>query len=159
MKLDRFDITILNTLHHDGRVSWAQLSEKINLSSSATQRRVQALQEAGIIQNFSVELNYPALGYNVQVFVQVKINRHDSEAAQQFREAVLKYPEVKACHKISGNTDFILHVMEKDLTSFSLFLENKILYLPSVKDATSSIVLEAIKETSSPLMEFKSELA
>lgn len=151
MTLDSFDIAILNHLRVDARISWAKLGEHISLSASATQRRVQSLEQAGIIRHFTIALDSAALGQEVRAFVQVKITRHDSQAATQFKQAVLTYPEVQACHKISGNTDFMLNVTAKDLPSFSQFLENKILYLPGVKDASSSIVLESIKEYGQPV--------
>ena len=145
MHLDNFDQTILNILEAEGRISWRQMAERINLSASACQRRVQAMQAAGMVRHFTVACDYVKLGYEVRAFVQVKITRHDSSVTRQFKEAVLAYPEVLSCHKITGNVDFILEVVARDLRSFGVFIENKILYLPGVIDATSSIVLEDLK--------------
>ncbi len=146
MHLDQYDTRILNLLKSDARMSWSKLAERIHLSASAAQRRVQAMQEAGIIRYFTLAIDNMAMGQNVRAFVQVKIARHDGQATREFIDAVLTYPQVQSCHKISGNTDFMLNVLEKDLQSFSVFLEKRILYLPGVVDATSSIVLESIKE-------------
>jgi Lrp/AsnC family leucine-responsive transcriptional regulator len=151
MELDRYDWALLNALRADGRISWIKLAEMVNLSPSATQRRAQALQEAGVIRHYSLVPDYPALGYIVQAFVRVKIDRHSADAAKEFRNAILRYSEVESCHKISGNSDFLLHVVASDLPQFAQFLENKILYLPGVNDATSSIVLESIKEAGRPV--------
>ena len=146
MTLDRYDWLILKALMQDGRASWAGLAEQLHLSASSIQRRTQALQQAGIIRHFTVALDNHALGHTVCAFVQVRINRHDARAAQQFHEAVISYAEVEACHKISGNTDFMLNITAPDLPRFARFLENRILYLPGVVDASSSIVLETVKE-------------
>ncbi|HPQ93968.1 MAG: Lrp/AsnC family transcriptional regulator [Thiothrix sp.] len=146
MTLDRYDWLIIYALRQDGRTSWARLAEQLHLSASSIQRRTQALQQAGIIRHFTVALDNRALGHEVRAFVQVRINRHDPKAARQFHDAVIGYPEVEACHKISGNTDFMLNITAPDLPRFARFLENRILYLPGVVDARSSIVLETIKE-------------
>lgn len=146
MTLDRYDIAILNCLRADARMSWVQLAEQVSLSASAAQRRVQSLQEKGIIRHFTVALDHQSLGHAVRAFVQVKIARHDDKAVQQFRDAVLAYESVEACYKVSGNMDFMLNIVSEDLASFGHFLEKKILYLPSVMDAVSFIVLESLKE-------------
>lgn len=146
MDLDRYDWQILQRLRQDGRLSWAKMAEELNLSATSIQRRAQALQAAGIIRHFTIAVDNQALGQEVRAFVQVKINRHERKAVEDFQQAVLSYPEVEACHKISGNTDFMLNIVAADLAQFAWFLENKILYLPGVLDAASSIVLEAVKE-------------
>ncbi len=146
MKLDHYDKSIINYLQADARISWLKLAERIHLSAPATQRRVQAMQAAGVIRHFTLVLDNKSMGMEVRAFVQVKIARHDRKATQQFKNAVLKHSQVQSCHKISGSTDFMLNVVATDLHSFSTFLENQILYLSGVIDATSSIVLESIKE-------------
>lgn len=146
MQLDGFDLKILNLLESDGRMSWKMISEQVNLSASACQRRVQSLQEKGIIRHFTFAYNHIPMGYEIRAFVQVKITRHDNKTTKQFKDAVLTYPEVSSCYKMTGNTDFILDVVAKDLKSFGLFIENKILYLPGVIDAISAMVLENVKE-------------
>ncbi|MEZ5479417.1 MAG: Lrp/AsnC family transcriptional regulator [Thiolinea sp.] len=144
--MDRYDWAILEALRQDGRKSWAKLAEELNLSASSLQRRTQAMQENGIIRHFTVAVNNRAIGREVRAFVQVKINRHDPQAAEAFYHAIIHYPEVEACHKISGSTDFMLNITAANLAGFAQFLENKILYLPGVMDASSSIVLQDIKE-------------
>jgi Lrp/AsnC family transcriptional regulator, leucine-responsive regulatory protein len=145
MHSDKFDLEILQLLGKNSRLSWRELGEKVNLSASSCQRRVQALQEKGIIRHFTTACDYVSLGFDVKAFVEVKINRHDNKVTQQFKDAVIQYPEVISCHKITGNIDFILEVIAKDLRSFGLFIEKKILYLPGVIDASSTMVLEDLK--------------
>lgn len=151
MQLDRFDIALITALESAGRISWRELAERVNLSASACQRRVNALQDKGVIRHFTLACHYGKLGYAVRAFVQVKVARNDSTVIQQFKTAVLAYSEVLACHKITGNVDFILDVVERDLLSFGQFIENRILYLPGVIDATSAIVLEQLKEHGQPV--------
>lgn len=143
--MDKYDARILITLQEDGRISWAKLAERINLSPSACQRRVEALCERGVIENFTVNLNEEALGNYVKAFVAVNIDRQNTTLAEQFRRRVREHPQVQACHMISGAIDFILEVVAEDLDAFGNFIDGELLSMPAVKDASSSIVLKVVK--------------
>ena len=143
--MDRYDARILSELQSDGRISWARLAEKISLSPSACQRRVEALIERGIIESFTVNLNEAALGNHVKAFVSVNIDRQNTDLAQDFRRRVREHPQVQACHMISGTIDFMLEVVAKDLDAFGNFIDGELLSMPAVKDASSSIVLKVVK--------------
>jgi DNA-binding Lrp family transcriptional regulator len=109
--MDRFDTAIVSTLQSDGRITWSQLATEVNLSASAVQRRVEALVERGVIENFTVNLNEDALGHAVKVFVTVHVERQDTGLAEDFRRRVREHPQVQACHMISGSADFMLEVV------------------------------------------------
>lgn len=143
--LDRFDTAILSALQADGRMTWSELAGKVNLSASAVQRRVEALVERGVIENFTVNLDEVALGYNVKAFVAVNVERQNTEMAEEFRRRIREHPQVQACHMISGTIDFMLEVVATDLDSFAGFIDGVLLRLPAVKDASSSIVLKVVK--------------
>jgi DNA-binding Lrp family transcriptional regulator len=143
--MDKYDTRILSTLQEDGRITWLQLAERINLSASACQRRVESLAERGVIQNFTVNLNEAALGHSVKAFVAVNMDRQDTKLAENFRRQVREHPQVQACHMISGGIDFMLEVVASDLDSFGNFIEGDLLSMPAVKDASSSIVLKVVK--------------
>lgn len=143
--MDRYDARILSALQADGRQSWARLAEKISLSPSACQRRVEALIDRGVIENFTVNLNEDALGHHVKAFVSVNIDRQNTRLAQDFRRRVREHPQVQACHMISGTIDFMLEVVAKDLDAFGNFIDGELLSMPAVKDASSSIVLKVVK--------------
>lgn len=144
--LDRYDVALLTALQQHARLSWVELAERASLSASAAQRRVRALQENGVIERYGTRINARAVGYEVSAFVAVSVERQNFQLAQQFRDALLDMPEVLECHLLSGSIDFMLLVVAKDLQSFGAFIQRKILSLPGVKDATSSIVLEQIKK-------------
>ena len=150
--LDAIDQKILRELQSDGRLPWVDLGERVNLSASACQRRVQALLERGVIDRVAAQINPEALGFEVEAFVSVYVDRQDVKLAQQFREAIRKYPEVQACHMMTGQVDYLLRVVAKDLKSYGRFVEEKILGMPGVKDASSSIVLDRIKTSSFDLL-------
>ena len=143
--MDRYDARILSALQKDGRITWSQLASEINLSPSACQRRVEALVDKGIIENFTVNLNEEKLGHNVKAFVAVNIDRQNTGLAEDFRRRVKEHPQVQACDMISGTIDFMLEVVAKDLDDFGNFIDGELLRMPAVKDASSSIVLKLVK--------------
>ncbi len=149
--LDQRDRKILRELQADGRLSWVDLAERVNISATACQRRVQALFDKGIIEGISARIDLEALGYEVEAYVSVYVDRQDVELAQKCREAIRDYPEVQACRMMTGQVDYLLRVVATDLKSFGRFIEEKILRLPGVKDASSSIVLDRIKAGSNDL--------
>jgi len=137
--MDRYDALILRALQDDGRIRWSHLAKRVNLSASACQRRVEALEEDGVIAGFTVKLNEKALG------VEVKVDRQSTDLAQDFRRKVLEHPQVQACHMVSGSIDFMLEVVASDLDAFGRFIDGDLLSMPAVKDASSSIVLNVVK--------------
>ena len=149
--MDEKNRKILHELQKDGRISWVELAERVSLSAAACQRRVQSLIDSGVIDGIYARINPEALGYEVEAFVSVYVDRQDVKLAQQFRRAIRKFPEVQACHMMTGQVDYLLRVVAKDLKSYGRFVEDKILGMPGVKDASSSIVLDRIKTSSSDL--------
>ena len=148
VSVDTIDEKILRELQRDGRISWVELGERVNLSPSACQRRVQALTERGVITGFGAQINPVAMGYDIEAYLSVRVERHDVKRAQEFRKAILRYPEVLTCRMMTGDIDFLLRVIAKDVRSYGRFVEEKILSLPGVTDASTSIVLDQIKTNS-----------
>lgn len=143
--MDKFDAAILDALKANARMSWVRLAERINLSTSACQRRVEALRKQGVIEGFTVSLNEKALGHNVKAFVAVTVDRQNPQLANEFRHWVNGQTQIKTCHMISGTSDYMLEVVATDLEAFGHFLDSELLELTAVKDATSSIVLGRVK--------------
>jgi Lrp/AsnC family leucine-responsive transcriptional regulator len=144
--LDRYDLAILAALQGDARMTWLELGEAVSLSATAAQRRVRALRDAGVIRRFTVDLSRQRLGQEVRAFVSVNVDRRDVELAERFRRTIGAYPEVQACYKLSGSVDFLLDVVASDIASYGRFLDECVLSLPGVKDASSAIVLDTIKD-------------
>ena len=143
--MDRYDTAILSALQEDGRMTWSQLAHQVSLSASAVQRRVESLLQRGVIENFTVNLSEAALGHSVKAFVTVNVERQNTELAEDFRRRVRDHPQVQACHMISGSIDFMLEIVASDLDSFGKFIDDELLRMPAVKDASSSIVLKIVK--------------
>ena len=142
LDIDNVDRRILTILRDDGRISWVQLSERVNLSPSACQRRVEAMQASGLIKRFSVDLDGDRLGLTVQAFISVKVERQNIGTAEGFRDKVTHYPEVMGFYKLSGNIDYLIHLRVRDIPALSEFIDRRLLALDGVVDASSSIVLE-----------------
>jgi Lrp/AsnC family leucine-responsive transcriptional regulator len=146
LHLDSYDHKILTALQQDGRITWLKLAEIVSLSAAAVQRRVEALQEKGIIRRFTIAIDPMQFGHAVHAFVSVNVDRQRVELAEEFRRTIQGYPEVQACYMATGNVDFLLDVVAEDLHSYGRFIEEKILRLSGVKDASSTIVLDTVKE-------------
>lgn len=144
--LDRTDLRILRELQRDGRLPIVELAERVSLSATACQRRVRKLEESGVIERYAAVLSPAALGHQVEAFVRVSIERQSRDVTQAFEEAIRKRPEVRACYVMTGDLDFLLHVLVPDLQAFAEFSMKILIGLPGVKDVRSSLVLDAIKK-------------
>ena len=144
--LDRTDLRILRELQRDGRMPVVELAEKVSLSATACQRRLRKLEDSGVIERYAAVLNPAALGQTIQAFVRVSIERQSKDLAEAFEAAIKRQPEVRACYVMTGDLDFLLHVLVPDLQAFAEFSMKVLIGLPGVKDVRSSLVLEAVKQ-------------
>jgi Lrp/AsnC family leucine-responsive transcriptional regulator len=145
IQLDRTDLQLLAELQRQGRLTNAELAERVHLSPSACLRRVQRLERSGVIAGYRVELDAEHLGLGLQVFVRVQLEKHDAGYVERFTNAVQGWNEVVACHALSGDMDYLLHVVVEDLDHFSRFLLDRLLNESGVADVNSSIVLRTVK--------------
>ena len=145
VSLDRTDLRLLAEIQRHGRATNAELAQKVNLSPSACLRRTQRLEEAGVIGGYAAWLHPQAVGLGLQAFVRVQLSKHGSEAIARFDDAVALWDEVVACHALTGDMDYLLHVYVRDLDHFSAFLLDKLLNAAGVADVNSSFVLRTVK--------------
>lgn len=146
-RLDRTDLALLAALQASGRISNAELAERVNLSASACLRRVQRLEESGVIAGYAALIDPARVGLGLQAFVRVQLAKHDAEAIAGFTHKVNDWDEVVACHALTGDMDYLLHVIVSDLDHFSRFLLDQLLNNSGVADVNSSFVLRAVKQT------------
>jgi Lrp/AsnC family transcriptional regulator, leucine-responsive regulatory protein len=147
--LDKFDIAILKELQADGRLSNAELAQRVGLSAAPCWRRVRALEEAGYIKGYHAEIDRHRIGLGVLAFVRLDANRNTGELTREMEEAIRKIPEIVSCHYISGAGTFELQVVSRDLDSFSQFARKVLINLPNVKDLHTSFSLGEVKASSS----------
>ena len=144
--LDRIDLALLAVLQAEGRISNAELAERVNLSASACLRRVQRLEASGVIAGYAALIDPARVGLGLQAFVRVQLAKHDAEAIAEFTRRVNGWDEVVACHALTGDMDYLLHVIVQDLDHFSRFLLDRLLNNSGVADVNSSFVLRAVKQ-------------
>lgn len=142
---DRTDLQLLAELQRGARLTNAELAERVHLSASACLRRVQRLERDGVIAGYRAEVDPDALGLSLQAFVRVQLTRHDAEAVAAFARHVNDWDEVVACHALTGDMDYLLHVVVRDLEHFSRFLLDRLLTQAGVADVNSSFVLRTVK--------------
>ena len=145
-RLDRIDLALLAVLQAQGRISNAELAERVNLSASACLRRMQRLEESGVIAGYAALVDPAKVGLGLQAFVRVQLAKHDAEAIAEFTRRVNDWDEVVACHALTGDMDYLLHVIVQDLDHFSRFLLDRLLNNSGVADVNSSFVLRAVKQ-------------
>jgi len=143
--IDQRDSAILRELMRDGRLTNAELAERVNLSPSACLRRLQRLESEGVIVGYGARLEPRRLGLGLQAFVRVQLEKHDQAAIGHFVDSVQAWDEVVACHALTGDMDYLLHVYVRDLEHFSRFLLDRLLNAGGVADANSSFVLRTVK--------------
>ena len=143
--LDKFDWLILNELQNEGRLSNAELAERVGLSAAPCWRRVRALEAAGIITGYRAQIDRHKVGLDVLAFVRLDAERNRGDVTRELEEAIRKIPEVIACHYISGTGTFELQVISKDLNTFSAFARDVLINLPNVKDLHTSFSLGEVK--------------
>ena len=143
--LDKFDWLILNELQKDGRLSNAELAQRVGLSAAPCWRRVRALENAGYIQGYRAVIDHHKVGLDVLAFVRLDAERNRGDVTRELEEAIRKIPEVISCHYISGTGTFELQVMARDLNAFSTFAREVLINLPNVKDLHTSFSLGEVK--------------
>ncbi len=143
---DRTDLAILALLQREGRLTNAELAERVNLSPSACLRRVQRLEADGVIGGYAARVEPKAVGLGLQAFVRVQLSSHGAVAVQTFVERVQGWDDVVACHALTGDMDYLLHVIVEDLEHFSRFLLDHLLNDSGVADVNSSFVLRTVKQ-------------
>ena len=143
--LDRTDLRLLALLQRNGRATNSDIAAQVNLSPSACLRRIQRLESAGVVAGYAARLDPKALGLGLQAFVRVQLEKHGAPGIERFVRAVQDWDEVVACHALTGDMDYLLHVYVRDLEHFSRFLLDRLLDASGVADVNSSFVLRTVK--------------
>ncbi len=147
MKLDIFDTRIIAELQRDARQTNQALAEKVGLSPTPCLRRVRRLEKDGVIKKFRAEINRKSVGLDLTIFVYVKVTRHQDEEAATFVKTVCGWPEVLACHLVSGEMDFLLEVVAPDMSGYEKFVLQRLLKIHSVQDVRSNFVMRTYKDS------------
>src|SRR5215475_5349890 len=145
VKLDRIDRRILRDLQGDGRMTNVDLAKRAGISAPPCLRRVRALEESGYIRGYHADINPEALGFGVTVFAQVGLASQAESDLKAFEELVRGWPEVRECHMLAGETDFLLRVVAVDWDAYQRFLTTKLTAAPNVTHVKSSLAIRTCK--------------
>lgn len=145
--LDAMDCRILMALQRQGRITNAELSEKVNLSPSACHRRVQRLEDAGIIKDYVALLDPRKLGRMTVVFVEITLQGQAEDILGAFERQVARVPDVMECHLMAGSADYILKVLARDTEDFARIHRQYLSRLPGVAQMQSSFALRTVFKT------------
>ena len=144
--MDATDDRILRILEREGRITNAELADRIGLSASACLRRVQDLERSGVIRGYRAVIDRERLGITLTAFVMVGLSEHGKASARAFETAVSSAPEVRECHNVTGSVEYLLRVEVESLVAFKRFHTDILGTLPQVHSITSYICLGSAKD-------------
>lgn len=144
-ELDRIDRRILSELQRDGRISNAELAQRVGLAPTSMSDRMKRLQKQGVITGFSARLDPQQLGFGLLVFVEVLLDKTTPDVFEKFAAAVRRAPEVLECHMVAGGFDYLVKTRLADMTAYRRFLGDVLLALPGVKETRTYAVMEEVK--------------
>ena len=144
--LDRIDRRLLCELQNEGRITNVELAQRVGLTAPPCLRRVRALEDGGVIRGYHADLDASKLGYAITVFALVSLRSQAEDALRQFEEHMRGLPEVRECHMLNGEIDFILKIVSRDLQSFQEFLTSKLTPAPNVASVKTSLTIRTAKQ-------------
>jgi Lrp/AsnC family transcriptional regulator len=146
-ELDAIDMQILALLQSDASVPVAVIAERVGLSQSPCWRRIQRLEDRGIIRAHVALLDRRKLGFNVEAVVQLRFERESENSVAQFEEAIRGLPEITECVMLAGESDFLLRVIATEADACERFLRERVAVLPGVRALTSTFAISTLKST------------
>ncbi len=143
--IDSIDMRILAELQADGRMTNVELARTVGLTAPPCLRRVRALEDTGTIRSYHADIDPAALGYPITVFAMVSLKSQAEADLEAFESHVAALPEVRECHMLNGEIDFILKVVARDLQGFQQFLTSKLTPAPNVASVKTSLTIRTSK--------------
>lgn len=151
MKLDRYDLKILEILATDGRITKSRLAEAINLSVSPCWERVRRLEKAGLIEGYSAQINPRVLVKATPVWVQIELKVHNAESFQRFERLVHATPEVTECVAVGGGVDYLIKVEAASIDAYQRLIDAWLVSDIGIERYFTYIVTKTVKQEAPPL--------
>lgn len=145
--MDRIDRKILEILQSEGRLPFAELARRVNLSATPCIERVRRLEREGFIREYAAHLDPARLGASLLAFVEIRLDRTTPEVFDRFREAVLALPEIQECHMVAGGFDYLIKLRVADMQAYRRILGERLTALPGVEQTHTYFVMEEVKST------------
>ena len=149
MLIDSLDRKILAVLQTNARASLQEVGQAVGLSASPCWSRIKRMEEAGVIEGYTVRLNPQALG--LADTVMVTLDSHSDNTLEKFGEVLASIPEVVEAHLVSGEYDYLLRVVVKDTRDYERLLREKLYKIKGIRHSQSSFVLRTLKKADLPL--------
>ncbi|MBO9517093.1 MAG: Lrp/AsnC family transcriptional regulator [Porphyrobacter sp.] len=143
--LDSIDRRLLAELQAEGRITNVDLASRVGLTAPPCLRRVRALEEEGVIRGYHADLDPSRLGFTITVFAMVSLKSQAEEDLRAFEQHIKGLPEIRECHMLNGEIDFILKIVSRDLQSFQEFLTSKLTPAPNVASVKTSLTIRTAK--------------
>ena len=137
----------MRQLQQEGRITYAELANRVGLSTSPCLERVKRMEREGVISGYTALLNPRYLNAGLVVFVQIRLARTAQDIFEDFKSAAATLEEVQECYLVSGNFDYLIKARVEDMDAYRKFLGETLLTLPGVLESTSYVVMELVKET------------
>ena len=145
-KLDNIDLKILNQLQANGDITNVKLANKLNISPPSCLRRVKSLEQKNFIIGYNAIVNPELLGYKVTVFAYVGLESQAENDLKTFETYISNFPEVRECHMLVGEVDFLLKIVAKDWDDFQSFLTKNLTQAPKVSNVKTSLNIRSVKK-------------
>lgn len=143
--LDNIDRMLLSELQSEGRITNVDLAVRVGLTAPPCLRRVRALEDSGVIRGYHADIDPVAMGYAISVYAMVSLKSQAESALREFEAHVTALDEVRECHMLNGEVDFILKILARDLQSFQEFLTSKLTVGPHVDSIKTSLTIRTTK--------------
>ena len=153
-RLDQIDRKILRGLQQNGRITNVQLAQDVGISAPPCLRRVRTLEERGFIKGYHADIDTAMLGYGVTVFAQIGLTRQAEADLEAFEKMIQKLPQVRECHMLAGEADFLLKIVAEDWDAYQAFLSKNLTSAPNVSSVKSALAIRTGKyEPGAPIPE------
>ncbi|MCF4097400.1 Lrp/AsnC family transcriptional regulator [Maritalea mediterranea] len=145
LKIDQIDGKILELLQKNSRISNQEIANQVGSSVSSVWRRINALEEAGVIQGYGLTVSPEKMGYQETILLQISLQRHSDDYIEQFIHLVESIPEILECYATTGEYDYVLKVLATDMRAFHRFVRNSLMRQPFISKTYSQVVMDKIK--------------
>lgn len=146
-QFDEVDVQLLSLLQGDGRITNAELAKRVGLSPPSVLQRVRQLERSGIVKNYVALLDPEKLGLKLTALTEITMSLHQEQPIERFRKSVQDIPEIVECYHVSGDFDFLLKILVKDMRAYEVLLREKILKIKGIQHIKSSFVYSVPKST------------
>ncbi len=145
--LDEVDVQLLSLLQQDGRITNADLAKRVGLSPPSVLQRVRVLEKAGLIKGYFGLLDPDKLGLRITALAMISLSLHQEQPIERFRRSINEIPEVLECYHVSGEFDFLLKIVVKDIRSYEQLIRERLSKIKGIQQIKTSFVLATTKHT------------